>query len=213
MMVDRSSVCLGTTGRVRVRLSGAVQGVGMRPFVYRLAAENGLAGFVRNGADGVTIEVEGGRIADFMARLTTETPSLARIDTLTVETLRPAGDAGFAIRASTFGRAATRIVADAATCPECLAELFDPASRFFGYPFVNCTQCGPRYTITRRLPYDRGHTAMAGFAMCAACAADYADPLNRRFHAEPIACPACGPRFSHSIARLARRCAPAGSSR
>ena len=192
-----------TTERVRVRLCGAVQGVGMRPFVYRIAAEAGLAGFVRNGADGVTIEVEGTRIADFIARLKAETPPLARIDTLTIEPLSLAGDGDFAIRTSTSGRAATRVVADAATCPGCLAELFDPASRFFGYPFVNCTQCGPRYTITRRLPYDRAYTAMAGFAMCAACAADYADPRNRRFHAEPIACPACGPQLSHAIPVIA----------
>src|SRR5271166_4946489 len=190
-----SGASLGTTGRVRVRLSGAVQGVGMRPFVHRLAAETGLAGFVRNGADGVTIEVEGSRIADFIARLSAEAPPLARIDALTIEKLALAGGAGFAIRASTGGRAAT--------CPTCLADLFDPASRFFLYPFVNCTQCGPRYTITHRLPYDRAQTAMAGFAMCAACAADYADPLNRRFHAEPIACPSCGPRLSHSIATIA----------
>ena len=198
-----SSARLGTTGRVRLRLNGAVQGVGMRPFVHRLAAENGLAGFVRNGADGVTIEVEGNGIADFIARLTAETPPLARIDTLTIETLTPAGEDSFAIRTSTFGRAATRVVPDATTCPDCLTELFDPGSRFFGYPFVNCTQCGPRFTITSRLPYDRGHTAMAGFEMCVACAADYADPPNRRFHAEPIACPACGPRLSHSIAAIA----------
>src|SRR5271165_7545701 len=198
-----SGANLGTTGRVRVRLSGAVQGVGMRPFVHRLAAETGLAGFVRNGADGVTIEVEGSRIADFIARLSAEAPPLARIDALTIEKLALAGGAGFVIRGSTGGRAATRVVADAATCPTCLADLFDPASRFFLYPFVNCTQCGPRYTITHRLPYDRAQTAMAGFAMCAACAADYADPLNRRFHAEPIACPSCGPRLSHSIATIA----------
>src|SRR5271165_7485379 len=203
VMAPPSAVSFGTTGRVRVRLSGAVQGVGMRPFVHRLAAETGLAGFVRNGADGVTIEVEGGRIADFIARLSAEAPPLARIDALTIEKLALAGGAGFAIRASTGGRAATRVVADAATCPTCLADLFDPASRFFLYPFVNCTQCGPRYTITHRLPYDRAQTAMAGFAMCAACAADYADPLNRRFHAEPIACPSCGPRLSHSIATIA----------
>jgi hydrogenase maturation protein HypF len=203
MMPAPSSANLGTTGRVRLRLNGAVQGVGMRPFVHRLAAENGLAGFVRNGADGVTIEVEGNGIADFIARLTAETPPLARIDTLTIETLTPAGEDSFAIRTSTFGRAATRVVPDATTCPDCLTELFDPGSRFFGYPFVNCTQCGPRFTITSRLPYDRGHTAMAGFEMCVACAADYADPPNRRFHAEPIACPACGPRLSHSIAAIA----------
>ncbi|HKM61046.1 MAG TPA: carbamoyltransferase HypF, partial [Acidisphaera sp.] len=203
MMIRPPGASPGTAERVRVRLSGAVQGVGMRPFVHRLAAETGLAGFVRNGADGVTIEVEGSRIADFISRLSAETPPLARIDALAIETLAPTGDAGFSIGASTGGRAATRVVPDAATCPDCLAELFDPASRFFGYPFTNCTQCGPRYTITRRLPYDRGRTAMAGFTMCAACAADYADPLNRRFHAEPIACPSCGPRLSHAIRAIA----------
>ena len=165
----------------------------MRPFVHRLAVEAGLAGFVRNGADGVTIEVEGSRIADFIARLSTETPSLARIDTLALEPLAPEGDAGFVIGASASGRGASRIVPDAATCADCLADLFDPGSRFFGYPFVNCTQCGPRFTITRGLPYDRPRTAMAGFGMCTECAADYADPRNRRFHAEPIACPRLRP--------------------
>ncbi|WP_207620684.1 carbamoyltransferase HypF, partial [Oharaeibacter diazotrophicus] len=128
---------------------------------------------------------------------------LARIDGVAVEAIAPTGGRGFAIAESRAGRAATRIVADAATCPACRAELFDPRSRFFGYPFVNCTHCGPRLTITRRLPYDRPQTAMAGFPMCAACAADYGDPANRRFHAEPIACPACGPRLSHPIGEIA----------
>jgi hydrogenase maturation protein HypF len=175
----------------------------MRPFVHRLAVESGLAGFVRNGADGVTIEVEGSRIANFIERLSAEAPPLARIDALTLEPLAPAGDSGFVIGASTGGRPTTRVVADAATCPDCLTDLFDPGSRFFGYPFVNCTQCGPRFTITNGLPYDRPRTAMAGFTMCAACAADYADPRNRRFHAEPIACPCCGPRLSQSLATIA----------
>jgi hydrogenase maturation protein HypF len=194
---------LPTPARVRVRLTGAVQGVGMRPFVHRLAVETGLAGFVRNGADGVTIEVEGSEIADFIARLSAETPSLARIDKMALEPLAPAGDAGFVIGASTGGRTATGIVPDAATCSDCLADLFDPGSRFFGYPFVNCTQCGPRFTITRRLPYDRPQTAMGGFMMCRACTAEYADQRNRRFHAEPIACASCGPRLSHSPGAIA----------
>jgi hydrogenase maturation protein HypF len=189
--------------RIRVRLSGAVQGVGMRPFVHRLATQCGLSGFVSNGADGVTIEVEGSRTADFLTRLTAERPPLASIDHLGVETVPQTGGAGFVIRQSTGGTVTTRIVADAATCADCLRELFDPASRFFHYPFVNCTHCGPRYTITRRLPYDRPQTSMAGFPMCPACAADYADPANRRFHAEPIACPACGPRLSHPIKLIA----------
>lgn len=195
------------TRRVRVRVSGAVQGVGMRPFVHRLATDCGLAGFVRNGADGVTIEVEGARVAAFLARLGAEAPPLARIDRLAVEAIdEVAGEgaaAGFAILESLDGPVATRIPADAATCAACLGELFDPASRFFGYPFVNCTHCGPRYTITRRLPYDRPQTSMVGFPMCPACARDYADPANRRFHAEPIACPACGPRLTHDVATIA----------
>ena len=151
----------------------------------------------------MTIEVEGDRIADFIARLSAETPSLARIDKMAVEPLASAGDAGFVIGASAGGRATTGIVPDATTCADCLADLFNPGSRFFGYPFVNCTQCGPRFTITRDLPYDRPRTAMAGFTMCTACATDYADPRNRRFHAEPIACACCGPRLSHSPQAIA----------
>src|SRR3954470_24743997 len=186
---------MGAAERIRVRLTGAVQGVGMRPFVHRLAQDCGLSGFVHNGADGVTIEVEGRGIADFLARLSAEAPPLATIDAIGIDTLPPSGDTGFTILKSTGGLAATRIVPDAATCPACLADLFNPDSRFFGYPFVNCTHCGPRYTITNRLPYDRANTSMAGFTLCPACAADYVDPANRRFHAEPIACPACGPRL------------------
>ena len=187
---------MGAAERIRVRLSGAVQGVGMRPFVHRLANECGLSGFVHNGADGVTIEVEGAGIAGFLDRLSAEAPPLASIDAMGIDPLVPSGEPGFSIRQSTGGRAATRIVPDAATCPDCLDDLFNPLSRFVGYPFVNCTQCGPRFTITRGLPYDRVNTSMAGFAMCPDCATEYVDPANRRFHAEPIACPVCGPRLS-----------------
>jgi hydrogenase maturation protein HypF len=176
----------------------------MRPFVHRLAVESRLSGFVRNAADGVTIEIEGVGIQAFIDRLLTETPPLARIDGLTIEAIPPAGEEIFSIRVSTGGPITTRPATDAATCPECLAELFDPRSRFFGYPFINCTHCGPRYTIVLGLPYDRAETSMASFVMCAACAADYANPRNRRFHAEPIACPACGPRLSHPVAAIAR---------
>jgi hydrogenase maturation protein HypF len=189
---------MGAAERIRVRLSGAVQGVGMRPFVHRLARECGLSGFVHNGAEGVTIEVEGPGITGFLNRLSAEAPPLAAIEAMAIDPLASSGESGFSIRDSTGGRTATRIVPDAATCPECLDDLFNPASRFFGYPFVNCTQCGPRFTITRRLPYDRANTSMAGFAMCPDCAAEYADPTNRRFHAEPIGCPVCGPRLSIS---------------
>jgi hydrogenase maturation protein HypF len=210
MAADRHG--LRQSERVRVRLTGAVQGVGMRPFVHRLAVESGLAGFVRDGADGVTIEVEGSRIADFIARLSMETPSLARIDTLALESLSPEGDAGFVIGASASGRGASRIVPDAATCADCLADLFDHGSRFFGYPFVNCTQCGPRFTITRGLPYDRPRTAMAGFMMCTECAADYADPRTavftpNRSHVQPAARASATP-----LRRSPRCCARARSS-
>lgn len=189
--------------RLFLKVNGAVQGVGMRPFVHRLATECGLAGYVRNGADGVTIEVEGARVEEFVRRLKTEIPPLARIDTLLRQDLPIAGDAEFVIRESLDGETTTRIVADAATCDACLAELFDPASRYFAYPFVNCTHCGPRYTITRRLPYDRRQTSMASFPMCPDCAAAYMDVRDRRFHAEPVACPACGPKLSHPIGEIA----------
>ena len=186
--------------RLRLRLRGAVQGVGFRPFAYGLAARYGLAGFVRNDAEGVLVEVEGERVEDFTEALRRELPPLARLDAMESEWLFPRGDTLFVIETTPEAEGAparTRIPADAATCEMCLDDLHDPASRFHLYPFVNCTHCGPRYTLTRRLPYDRAQTSMAGFPMCAECARDYADPLNRRFHAEPIACPNCGPRLSH----------------
>ncbi|PKR91122.1 carbamoyltransferase HypF [Pleomorphomonas diazotrophica] len=188
--------------RLFLKVNGAVQGVGMRPFVHRLATECGLAGYVRNGADGVTIEVEGARVEEFVRRLETEIPPLARIDTLLRKDMPTAGDAEFVIRESLDGETMTRIVADAATCDACLGELFDPASRYFAYPFVNCTHCGPRYTITRRLPYDRRQTSMASFPMCPDCGAAYTDVRDRRFHAEPVACPTCGPKLSHPVSEI-----------
>lgn len=192
-----------SAARLFIKVNGAVQGVGMRPFVHRLATECGLTGYVRNGADGVTIEVEGARVEEFLRRLGSEAPPLARIDTVRRETMPAAGSTEFVIRESLDGETMTRIVADATTCDACLAELFDPTSRYFGYPFVNCTHCGPRYTITRRLPYDRRQTSMASFPMCPDCAAAYTDVRDRRFHAEPVACPACGPKLSHSFAEIA----------
>lgn len=189
--------------RLSLKVNGAVQGVGMRPFVHRLASECGLAGYVRNGADGVTIEVEGTRVEEFARRLRSEAPPLARIDTVHREELSVTGDSDFVIRESLDGEMTTRIVADAATCDACLVELFDPASRYFAYPFVNCTHCGPRYTITRRLPYDRRQTSMASFPMCPDCVAAYTDVRDRRFHAEPVACPVCGPQLSHPVSEIA----------
>ncbi len=186
--------------RVRrgVTVRGVVQGVGFRPFVYCLAAEEGLSGSISNDTDGVTIEVEGPllRIDAFLARLHTETPPLARIDAVAVTSLHPVGDTGFRIVSSQVkGRVSTGIPADAATCPDCLRELLDPADRRYRYPFLNCTNCGPRFTITRSIPYDRPQTSMAAFSMCAACQAEYDDPRNRRFHAQPNACWDCGPRL------------------
>jgi hydrogenase maturation protein HypF len=188
--------------RLRLRLSGAVQGVGFRPFAYGLAARFSLGGFVRNDAEGVTLEVEGEQAQEFVAALRRELPPLARLDGVEIDTIAPRGERAFTIERTRRGVARTRIPADAATCEQCLDDLFDPSSRFHLYPFVNCTHCGPRYTLTRRLPYDRAQTSMARFPMCADCARDYADPLNRRFHAEPIACPACGPRLSHEPAKI-----------
>ncbi|WP_167406954.1 carbamoyltransferase HypF [Bradyrhizobium forestalis] len=189
--------------RLRLHVRGAVQGVGFRPYVYGLATRYRLGGFVANDPHGVIIEVEGERASDFVAALPREKPPLARIDEISVQPVGAVETAEFCIRASEQGRVSTRIVADAATCKECLNELFDRTSRFFRYPFVNCTHCGPRYTIAERLPYDRPTTAMKRFAMCKACVDDYADPRSRRFHAEAVACPQCGPKLSHEIEDIA----------
>jgi len=183
--------------RREVLVRGVVQGVGFRPFVYRLAMEEGLAGRIGNDTDGVAIEVEGPeeRVKAFLERLRAEAPPLARIDAVAVRAMEPTGQTNFSIAASEVrGQVSTGIPADAATCADCLRELFDPNDRRFRYPFLNCTNCGPRFTITRRIPYDRPQTSMARFTMCAACQVEYDDPANRRFHAQPNACPVCGPR-------------------
>ncbi len=184
--------------RRRLRVRGIVQGVGFRPFVYRLASELALDGWVGNDAAGVTIEVQGDeqRIVRLARRLRDEAPALARVEAIDVVDCAPLPDGtGFAIRESGGGRPATAIPPDSAICDDCLAELFDPADRRYRYAFVNCTNCGPRYTITRRLPYDRPMTSMAAFGQCPQCLAEYRSPRDRRFHAEPNACPACGPRL------------------
>lgn len=183
--------------RKGVRVRGVVQGVGFRPFVYRVATEEHLAGFIGNDTDGVVIEVEGPapRVESFLHRLVAERPALARIDSVSTADLPATGEAGFRIVASdVHGRVSTGIPADAATCADCLRELLDPADRRYRYPFLNCTNCGPRFTITRRIPYDRPQTSMAVFPMCSECQAEYDDPLNRRFHAQPNACWKCGPQ-------------------
>jgi hydrogenase maturation protein HypF len=181
--------------RRRVRVRGTVQGVGFRPFVWRLARSLALDGWVANDAQGVIAEVQGASPAldEFARRLREEAPPLASVDAIESVACGIGASEGFRIAASGAGVAATPVTPDAATCPECLAELLDPADRRFRYPFINCTHCGPRFTITRGVPYDRPRTTMAPFAMCPACAAEYADPADRRFHAQPDACPQCGP--------------------
>ncbi|HZU39470.1 MAG TPA: Sua5/YciO/YrdC/YwlC family protein, partial [Solirubrobacteraceae bacterium] len=185
--------------RTLLRVSGTVQGVGFRPFVYRLAGELALGGFVRNDDAGVTVEVEGDpdAVAEFVRRLRSEAPPLARIEAVTVADLPACGERAFVIAGSVRAQAPqAQVSPDTATCPDCLAELFDPANRRHRYPFINCTNCGPRFTIVRGVPYDRALTTMAGFRMCPECRAEYEDPGDRRFHAEPNACPACGPQLS-----------------
>src|SRR5215510_6250463 len=184
--------------RASVRVEGVVQGVGFRPFVYSLAIRLGLAGWVGNDVDGVFAEVEGAAacVKQFLGLLETQAPPLARVDRVTAAAMTPTGAAGFAIVASDHsGRRRALVSADGATCDDCLAELADPADRRFGYPFINCTNCGPRFTIVTGVPYDRPLTTMAGFVMCAPCAREYHDPANRRFHAQPTCCPDCGPRL------------------
>ncbi|HLQ56999.1 MAG TPA: carbamoyltransferase HypF [Streptosporangiaceae bacterium] len=184
--------------RTLVRVEGIVQGVGFRPFVYSLATRLGLAGWVGNDVVGVFAEVEGPApaVREFLLSLQQDAPPLARIERVTTENLRLNGSSGFTIAPSeSGGRRSTLVSPDTNACDDCLRELADPADRRFGYPFINCTNCGPRFTIVRDVPYDRPLTTMAGFVMCAQCAAEYNDPADRRFHAQPVCCPACGPRL------------------
>ena len=188
---------------LRIRVSGAVQGVGFRPFVYRLATSLSLAGEVRNTAQGVDILLEGssGALDAFVCRLTAEAPPLALLDRVVRWDVPSAGRTDFRIAASaSYDRVETLVSADFATCLDCLRELTDPTDRRYRYPFINCTNCGPRFTIIQSMPYDRRATTMAGFAMCPECLREYHDSSDRRFHAQPNACPVCGPRvrFLHA---------------
>lgn len=182
----------------RIRVRGLVQGVGFRPFVWHLARELALTGWVRNDGEGVDILAEGTPAAlDALAqRLRGEAPPLARVDAVTMHAETPAGHAEFRILDSGAGPGRTAIGADVAVCGDCLAELFDPAGRRWRHPFITCTHCGPRHSLTRRLPYDRRNTSMADFPLCGDCGREYAEPADRRFHAETICCPACGPRLT-----------------
>ncbi len=189
--------------RLRIRLRGVVQGVGFRPHAFAVARRLRLSGFVLNDGEGVLVEVEGAAAPLFLSALLASPPPLARVDTVESTEIQSLGAAGFVIHGSGAGPRLARIPADAATCPACLRELFDKASRFRHYPFISCTDCGPRFTLAQEPPFDRARTSMAGFPLCAACARDYADPDNRRFHAETIACPACGPRLSAAPEEIA----------
>jgi len=196
-----------------VGLYGAVQGVGFRPFVYRLATEMGLGGWVLNSSQGLVVEADGtpDQLERFLARLAAEKPAAALVLAREVSYLAPAGFTRFEIVASDQAVERTAaVLPDLATCPECLAELFDPANRRFEYPFTNCTQCGPRYSIILDIPYDRPRTTMRGFTLCPACLGEYTDPADRRFHAQPNACPKCGPRLTMEIAAAAGEIARGG---
>lgn len=186
-----------STQRLRVAVRGAVQGVGFRPFVYRLAAELNLAGWVLNSSQGVFIEAEGHKPAldQFLLRLQAEKPPRAFIQSLEFSFLDAIGFESFEIRESSdTGAKTTLVLPDTAVCPDCLREIFDPTNRRYLYPFTNCTNCGPRFSIIESLPYDRSHTSMKRFAMCPECMCEYENPLDRRFHAQPNACPVCGPQ-------------------
>jgi hydrogenase maturation protein HypF len=193
--------------RVEFQISGVVQGVGFRPWIHTLAAGLSLSGFVRNVAGRVHVEVEGPaeQVARF-SRALEQPPPLARIEGVHCQPVTVRGERGFRIAESAEGSAAIAVAPDLAPCADCLAELFDPLDRRYRYPFLSCTQCGPRLTIATRAPYDRVNTTMAGFAMCSACRAEYEDPQDRRFHAQTLACPACGPQLElpleHAIAAL-----------
>ncbi len=203
--------------RVRVHVGGIVQGVGFRPFVHATATRLGLAGFVGNDESGVVLEVEGdpSAVEALVDALREHPPPLALVESVDVVPAPTTGAVGFDIAASSVGTRGgaprTLVSADTATCEACLAEMADPAARRYRYPFTNCTDCGPRFTIVRDVPYDRATTTMAGFAMCAACAAEYHDPADRRFHAQPLCCPACGPTLrldgsaDDPVGRAARR--------
>ncbi len=185
--------------RKRIRVRGIVQGVGFRPFVYILAQHLGLAGYVLNSSAGVTIEIEGAEAAvlQFVATLRNSPPPLAQIEDVAIADLEPARDTSFVIRHSEAEPGEFVLVSsDVATCDDCWHDFGDAANRRYGYPFTNCTNCGPRYTIIQDVPYDRPYTTMSQFRMCPLCLAEYDDPSNRRFHAQPNACADCGPALA-----------------
>jgi hydrogenase maturation protein HypF len=182
--------------RAQIIVKGIVQGVGFRPYVFNLAESLGLKGYVTNTSEGVLIDAEGHELAQFITRLRPEAPPLSQITDVFVTSLPLKGFSAFTIQKSTESTRAlpfTLVSPDVSICSDCLREMLDPSDRRFLYPFVNCTNCGPRYSITRSVPYDRPNTTMAPFTMCSDCRKEYDDPRNRRFHAQPNACPVCGP--------------------
>ncbi|MEA3340489.1 MAG: acylphosphatase, partial [Chloroflexota bacterium] len=194
-----------------VHITGVVQGVGFRPFVYNLAAGLGLAGWVLNSSSGVEIEAVGSAtvLDEFVERLQSEAPPISRIEQITVTDITDHGSRitdhdGFIIRHSEARPGEFQPISpDICICDDCLRELFDPDDRRYHYPFINCTNCGPRFTIIQDIPYDRPKTTMSPFEMCPACQAEYDDPTNRRFHAQPNACPVCGPRVWLQVGKSA----------
>jgi hydrogenase maturation protein HypF len=192
--------------RLRIILRGAVQGVGFRPFVYRLATEMSLTGWVLNSSSGLVVEVEGPpeQLTIFEQRIESERPKASVITAHESAWLSPEGSTLFEIHASDGDTGkSVNVLPDLATCPDCRAELLDPANRRFQYPFTNCTNCGPRYTIVVDIPYDRPNTTMRDFVLCPACREEYGNPANRRFHAQPNACPVCGPKLDQPLAEVA----------
>lgn len=198
--MDRNNI------RIQITAKGQVQGVGFRPYVYRLATSLNLTGLVYNHCDGVSIEVQGASSKQFLSMLQVDLPPLAHITDLqsTLIPLIPE-ESSFEISSSLQGKASTSITPDTCICKECLAELFDPHSRYYHYPFLNCTNCGPRFSIVHQLPYDRCHTAMNAFTLCPQCQQEYTSPSQRRYHAQPTACSQCGPMLSMSVEAIGQR--------
>lgn len=189
----------------RFLITGTVQGVGFRPTVYRLATELGLTGHIYNTSHGVCIEIQGERVDDFLTTLTLNLPPLAKIETIKQHTIpHKPKEKNFCIHQSENKGNSTHLPTDTTLCDTCLKELFDPSSRYYLYPFITCTDCGPRYTLTHTLPYDRSNTSMKTFPLCTACQNDYATPSNRRYHAQTIACKVCGPQLSEDIETIAK---------
>jgi len=190
------------TTRFRLQITGLVQAVGFRPYIYKLAKNHNLTGWVKNGGDGVEIEIQGAETIQFIATLTKSPPANSIIKKIEHNEIKLIQEGQFRILDSQKNNVKGSIAADTSTCHECLEDLFNPDSRYHLYPFVSCSHCGPRFSITQQLPYDRANTSMASFKMCPACGDEYHSPINRRFHAQTIACPACGPQLSITIEKI-----------